>query len=304
MGIHLTDLIIEATIRDGLDYLKRTPSKVDDMFAPLTRTYNQRKYGQAEIDKIKAMLNSKSIAVVHSFHEAAAKSPCFSIQLGAEGEAKERAHLGDHEDDVRVPITDEASLVRIPNFTPTSADPLTGKITVDDAVDLDPLVAGYIFVDVDGNESEVQRGMSNEPGNKFFFIPRQIDPVITGPCFIKTFLSYTQHEEKGDTSQVNILVGCHSKDALLTKYLYVILKYIMKSRKRDLIQRGLVNSSFQGSDFTRDLRYEGDMVFTRFFTVSGQVDDTWHSDDVPLIDNVEIDATPGDIVVMGGEDES
>lgn len=294
MGINLTDLIVEATIRDGLLYLKQNPAVVDDIFKPMTQGFNLRKYGQAEIEKIKTMLQTKNIAVVHSFHEAAAKSPCYSIQLGAENEAKERAHIGDFEADVQVPL-DPSTLVRVPLFTPVAYDVITGRVTVDDAVDLTPLHAGYIFVDADENEVEIQKGISNETGNKFFFLDRGLTELnISGQCFIKTFLSYSQHEEKGDTSAVNILIGCHTKDALLTKYLYVILKYIMKSRKRDLIQRGLINSTFMGSDFTRDFKYEGDMVFTRFFTLSGQVDDTWSSDSVELIDNVEIEGKPID----------
>jgi len=301
MGIHLTDLIIEATIRDGIEYLKANPEVVDDIFAPLTRTYNQRKYGQAEIDKIKTLLQAKNIAVVHSFHEAAAKAPCYSIQLGAEAEAKDRAHLGDFEADVQEDIEDEDSLIRVPLFTPSAYDPVTGKVSVPDLVDLTPLHPAYIFVDADENEFEVKPGISNVPGNKFFFIDKFQTPNVSDDCFIKTFLSYTQHEEKGDSSSVNILVGVHTKEPLLTKYLYIILKYIMKSRKNDLIRRGLVNSTFQGSDFTRDLAYQGDQVFTRFFTISGQVDDTWASVDVPLIDNVEIEATP---VECPDEDES
>lgn len=292
MGLHLVDLIVESLIRDGIQFLRQNTSRVDDIFSPLLRTYNQRKYGQAEIDKIKSLLTSKEIAVVHSFHEAAAKSPCFSIQLGSENEAKERARIGDFEDDVQVPIEDEAELIRVPDFTPTSYDPVTGKVSVDDAVDMSACHPGYLFVDADGIEFEVKLGISNVPGNKFFFIDKFQTPNVSDDCFIKTFLNYTQHEEKGDTSAVNILIGCHSKDALTTKYLYMILKYIMKSRKKDLILRGMVNSSFQGSDFTRDLRYEGDMVFTRFYTLSGQVDDSWQSEDVDLIDAVEIEATP------------
>lgn len=300
MGINLTDLIIEATIRDGIEFLRQNPDRLDDVFAPLLRTYASKKYGQNEINKIKALIQAKNVAVVHSFHEAASKSPCYSIQLGAEGEAKDRAHLSDHEADVQTFITDESSLIRVPAFTPTASDPTSGKISVADGVDLSTAYPGYIFKDADGAEYQILRGISNVTGDKYFFVAKGETPDISGPCIIKTFLDYTQHEEKGDTSQVNILIGCHSKDALLTKYLYIILKFIMKSRKRDLIKRGLVNSSFQGSDFTRDLKYEGDMVFTRFFTISGQVDDTWHSDDVELIDNVEIDATPVDYI--GGEE--
>lgn len=296
MGINLPDLIVECTIRDGIEYLKQNPGRIDDIFSELTRLYAARKYGSAEIAKIKTMLATKTIAVVHSFHEAAAKSPCFSIQLGTEAEAKDRAHLGDFEADVREEMTEEElePFIKIEDLTPDSYDPLTGKVSVDDSYDLSLIHAAYIFVDADENEFELQPGISNVDGNKFFFLQKNQDPDISGPGLIKSFIHETQHEEKGESSAVHLLIGVHAKDALLTKYLYAILKYIMFSRKDDLIRRGLVNSSFQGSDFTRDLKYEGDMVFTRFFTLSGQVDDTWRSDDVPLIDNVEIDADPID----------
>lgn len=298
MGISFPDLIIETTIRDGLEYLKNNPDVLDDVFSDLTKGYAARKYGQAEIDRIKTVVQSKNIAVVHSFHEAAAKSPCFSIQLGSENEAKDRAHLSDHEYDVQEEITDQDELddlVRVPPFTPTDYDPFSGKVSVDDAVDLSPINPGYLFVDADDNEFEIRRGFSNVAGNKFFFIEKFSTPNIADDGLIKSFLNMTQHEEKGDSSAVSVLVGCHAKDALLTKYLYTILKYIMKSRKRDLIQRAFTNSSFQGSDFTKDLRYEGDQVFTRFFTISGQTEDSWRSDNVDLIDNVVVEATPGDI---------
>lgn len=293
MGLHLTDLIIESIIRDGIEFLKQNPDRVDDIFKPLTRIYNQRKYGQAEIEKIKTMLNTKNIAIVHSFHEAAAKSPCYSIQLGTEAEAKERARLNDFEADVRVELegADLVAYEKINPLTPTAYDPISGKVSVADSANMSLVHKGYIYVDGDGTEFELKAGISNVDGNKFFFIQKQAAPNIVDPGLIKSFISYSQHEEKGDTSQVNMLIGVHTKDALLTKYLYIILKYIFKSRKNDLIKRGMVNSTFQGSDFTRDLRYEGDMVFTRFFTLNGQVDDTWRTDDIELIDSVEIDAS-------------
>lgn len=279
---------------------------LDDVFAEMLKGYAARKYGATEITKIKALFANpdKPIAVVHSFHEAAAKSPCYSIQLGSENEAKERAHLEDFESDIQEEITDEEELeqlIKIDNLIPTAYDEITGKVSVSDSADMSLIHPGYIYVDGDELDFEVKKGISNVPGNKFFFIEKRQTPNIVDPGLIKTFLDYTQHEEKGDVSAVNILIGCHSKEALITKYLYVILKYIMKSRKRDLIQRAFTVSSFQGSDFTRDLRYEGDMVFTRFFTMTGQVEDSWRSADVPLIDNVVIDATPID---CADEDES
>lgn len=297
MSIVLPDLIIETTIRDGLAYIKKNPNVLDDIFGEMLKGYASQKYGQTEINRIKAVITAKNFAVVHSFHEAAAKSPCYSIQLGSEAEAKERANLSDHQYDTQEPITDLdelAALIKVDDLIPTAYDEVTGKVSVDDDADLSLIHPGYIYVDGDGGEFEVQKGISNVDGDKFFFIGKFLTPNIDEPGLIKSFLNMKQHEDKGDFTAVNILVGCHSKEALLTKYLYVILKYIMKSRKRDLIQRAFTNSTFQGSDFTKDLRYEGDQVFTRFFTISGQVEDSWRSDEVELIDNVIIDGTPID----------
>jgi hypothetical protein len=229
MGINLPDLIVESIIRDGLQYLKDNPTKVDEIFAPLLSTYASNKYGATEITKIKAMLDQKNIAVVHSFHLAAAKSPCYSIQLGAEAEAKERAHLGDFEAQVEVPL-DPSTIIRVPNFVPTSYDPVTGKIAVADGVDLTLAHAGFKFVDTDGLKFEIKRGMSNITGSKYFFIAKYQTPNITGNCRIDSFLSYNTHEERGDTSGVSLLIGVHAKDALLTKYLYVILKSLRSMR--------------------------------------------------------------------------
>lgn len=60
------------------------------------------------------------------------------------------------------------------------------------------------------------------------------------------------------------------------------------SRKADLINRCFQKTTFQGSDFTRNLQYEGDHVFTRFLTVSGMIEDSWRSDEITQIDNIEV----------------
>lgn len=297
MGILLPDLIVEITLRDGLEFLKQNPDTLDDIFSELAKPYNSRKYGTAEIDKIKTLIQTKNIAVVHSFYEAAAKNPCFSVTLDSESEAKNRAHLGDFEEDVRETFTepaDIASTVKISGLVPTAYDATSGKVSVDDSVDVSLIATSYIYEDGSGTEFTVKSGQSNVDGNKFFFIDKNASPDIVNPGEIRTFLNFEQYERKGDTSEVSVTVGVHSKEALVTKFLYAIVKYIMKSRKDDLIKRCFINSTFSGSGFGRDLEYQGDIIFTRYFTLKGQVDDTWRSDNVDLIDQVEIDATPVD----------
>ena len=76
-------------------------------------------------------------------------------------------------------------------------------------------------------------------------------------------------------SDVQISVGIHTKDSLMTRYIYTLVKYILLSRRIDLERRGLIASTFGGSDFMRDMGYQGDIVYTRFLTVIGKAEDTW-----------------------------
>ena len=297
MGFRFPDLIVESIIRDGLERVKADNTLLDDVFEDLTAAYADRKYGSAEIDKIKTLINEKNIAVVHSFHEGAAKSPCYSIQLGMDGENKQEARLGDLDEELQEQIVDPVkldALKRVDNLIPTAYDPLTGKVSVPDTADMSMVRKMFIYEDGAGTEFEVLSGISNTPGNKFFFIAKDASPDIVNEGFIRTFLDFTQIEIRGVTHDVKIMLGVHTKEALLTKYLYTLLKYFILSRKDDIIKRGFFLASLSGSDFTRDLVYEGDMVFNRFLTVSGKVEDMWRSDDVELIDSVVINATAVD----------
>lgn len=294
-GFILPELIIESIIRDGIDNVRQDPTIIDSVFAQLTRSYNSRKYGSSEIAKIKALVQ-KEIAVVFSYHEVDAKVPCFSIMIGSDNDSSKRAHIGDHYEEVTEQIADAEELEalhKVEDMTVTGFDPLTGKVSVVDGTDLSMIYKGMIYVDSVGTEHDITGGINNTPGDKSFFINKSDEVDFSLPNgIIKSSLDYKQYEVKGVTSDVQLIVGAHSKDALTTKYLYILLKYFILSRKADIIKRCLYTITYSGSDFNRDSQFVGDQVFTRFFTVIGKVDDTWRSDQVQLIDNVVVCADP------------
>ena len=294
-GFILPELIIESIIRDGLDNVRQDPTIIDSVFAQLTRSYNSRKYGSAEITKIKALVR-KEIAVMFSYHEVDAKVPCYSIMVGTDNEDKRRAHLSDDYEEVSEQIADPdelEALHRVDNLVVTAFDPTTGKVTVDSSTNLSMIYRGMIYVDSANVEHDIISGISNQPGDKFFFINKADEVDFSDNTgYIKSSLDYKQYEVKGVTGDVSLVIGAHSKDALTTKYLYILLKYFILSRKKDMIKRCFYLASYNGSDFGRDSAFVGDQVFTRFCTITGKVDDTWRSDQVVLIDNVEIDAKP------------
>ncbi len=297
MGFNLSELIIESIIRDGLQNVRNDPTIIDSVFAQLTRAYNAEKYGQAEITKIKNLV-LKDIAVIHGYHEVDTKPLCYSIVIGSDNEHKPRAHLDDDYAEVSEAIVNPIELQalhRVDNLIVTAFDSLSGRVSVDPASDLSQIYKGMLYVDSIGTEHEIIGVISNALNDKFFFISK-LDEVdfSTSTGFIKSSLNYKEYEIKGVTSDIQLVVGAHSKDALTTKYLYILLKYFILSRKHDLIKRDFYLASYSGSDFNRDSAHIGDQVFTRFLTINAKCDDTWRSDQVVLIDHVEIRATPID----------
>lgn len=299
MSFVLPDLVIESVIRDGFVNIENDPAILDDVFKELTFLYADRKYGLAEIQRIKDYFTGPektNVAIVHAYSEAAAKSPSISIQLGSDNESKE-VYLDDFEEDLMEDITDPTeleALVKVDSLIPDAYDATTGKVDIPDGTDLTNVYSGYIYVDGSDAEFVIQGGISEVTGDKFFFIPKGSNPDIINAGSIKSPLDFTKTEIRGSHHDVQVLLGVHTKEPLITKYLYTLVKYFLKSRKESLIRRGFIASTMSGSDFDKDKQYLGDQVTTRFLTVSGKVEDDWRSDQVQLFDHVEIDAIPID----------
>lgn len=294
-GFLLPELILESVIRDGIQNVKIDTTIIPDLFAQLTRAYNTQKYGMTEIIKIQTLINTTPLPVIFSYHDVDSKSPCISIMVGSDNEDKRGAHLDDFEGQMVEAVTDVdelAALVRVTGIIPTAYDPLSGKISVLDSVDLSNLYNGLIYTDASNVDHILVNGSNNFPGEKCFFIEKNATVDISSAGIIKSSLDYEVYDIKGVIGDENIVIGVHSKDALTTKYLYILVKYFLISRKFDIINRGFYNISYSGSDFNRDSQFVGDRVFTRFLTMTGKIDDTWRADKVQLIDRIIIEAEP------------
>ncbi len=287
----LPDLIVESVIRDGLAVLFNNPDQIDRIFSSLKYTYNQRKYGTTELDRIKNLILKEEINVVHSFNEVQASLPCFSIQLGTDVEDQRLAHLDDFQADVRETMTDPdelANLIRLDNIVPIAYDEKSGQLSLVDETDLVNIYPNLILVDAAGNEFKILPGMSNTTGNKFITIEKHQTPDLTDFLLIKSSINFKQFEVRSVVSNVNLMIGVHSKNTLTTKYLYILLKYFMLKHKQTLIKRGLMVATYQGSDFTKNMEYHGDMVYNRFLNISGKIQESWAGDDGEIIDNVQL----------------
>lgn len=290
-GFPLPDLIIESILRDGMEDIRRDPEALEDVFAPLTQPYAERKYGTAEIEKIKQMVMRREVAIVHTWYAMETKIPCISIQLAEDSEKIDQTYLGDRKVLEDVPFTSPdqlAGLVRVSDIDPISYDSQSGIVSVPDTVNLAEVHVNLLFIDAAGTEHVILGGISNSVGGKQFQIDSGVSVDLGAGATINSSIDFDRYSKNQTAEQMTIILGIHTKEPLITKYLYVLVKYFLLSRKKDLCSRGIDLSTYSGSDFTRDLGYEADQVYTRFLHVHGILRPTWRADKVQLVDNINV----------------
>lgn len=291
MGFKLPDLILETVLRAGLKNARLNPAVIDDVFSDLTATYAEKKYGESEINKIKKMVQNKEVSIVHSFNLTQSTLPCISIQLTDDREDPARSHMGDFTSYQSQLFTDPvqiAATVYVSNIQPTAFNPLTGVVSIPDSVDLSSIYPNLVYIDSAGNEHVITGGINNAIGHKQFAVDNEGVVALGSGGQILTTINYEVFQTHGNIETSQLILGIHTKDSLLTKYLYILVKYIILSRKISLTRRGFQLTSYSGSDFHRNAEYGGDVVYTRFFNVSGLLQHSWKSFQEKLVDNVQV----------------
>lgn len=286
----MPELIIESVIRDGLANLRQNPDAIDRIFAQLKEPYLEKKYGQKEINRIRKMIDTKQIGVVHNLSDIGANVPTFSIQLGIDVEDQKLASLDDHDNIVEEAITDPqelADLVKIDGVIIQTYTQSSGIAEFALGVDLGNVSKGNILVDAAGQEHQVLN-VVNTMTQRQLHVAKGTQVAINDFISVKSSISNRNYEEKSIRSDEQVIVGVHTKDALACKYLYILLKFFMNSRKDTLNKRCFIVSSFQGSDFTKNMAYMGDQVYNRFYTVTGKIEDSWRDKEGEQVENVEV----------------
>jgi len=285
LGAALAEFVLEGIIRDGLGDLKANPSKLDDIFSVLTETYLDKQYGQSKIDEIKTYINNNQIKIVQGWAMVPMAVPCISIELTYASEDEDLQQFSNLYEDTDTPKTPE---VIVSTFTTTAYDSVTGKVTIDPGTDLARVKPHQVFVDNDGNKFTIQSGNSNSPSNKFVNIGKDQTPVLGANCFIESSIDITRVDRRMVRDREVLRLGCHaSNNIYLTKFIYVILKYILKSRQLVLEQRGIHLDREVGSVFAREDELKGEHIFSRFMELRCFTEFDWDQEEVNLVDSFD-----------------
>lgn len=282
MGAQLTEFKIETVLRDGLNELRLTPSKFDDLFSGFTAAYFNGQYGTDKIAELKTYIQNNQIKITHALNLQPLDMPCISIQLVSSEEHEDEQNFSNmlpEEDELKTPT------VYFPTITPGTYDTVTGKLTVINAVDLSLICPGMIFVDSLGAKFSIGSGNSNLSGNKFINIGPGATPSLAPSGFIESSIDIKRTDRRKIRLRETISLGCHAANNVhLVKFLYYIVLYIIKSRQLSMEERGLALDSHTASIFDREGQLEGEHVFSRFIQLNVLATFEWDQAEVNLID--------------------
>ncbi|NIU02214.1 MAG: hypothetical protein GWN01_15330 [Nitrosopumilaceae archaeon] len=282
MGAPLLEFTLETVLRDGLSELRLNPDRLDDIFSKFLKTYFNNQYGQAKIDELKTWVTQNQIKIVHAKSQIPVQVPCISIQTMRTDEEESLQQFSDMYEEVDTNITPN---VIVSNVIPTSYDTVSGKLSIDNTVDLSEVCPGYIFVDNSDNEFEIQSGNSNISGNKFINIGKGKTPDLGGSGRIESFLDFKRTERRMIRLRETIAIGCHTKNQVhLTKFLFALVYYVLKSRSDVLEQRKIQVSRGDTSIFDMEEQFENELVFSRYIQMTCITQFDWNQAEVNLID--------------------
>lgn len=314
-GIFQSDLIIRSAIQAGLFEIRQKPYLLDYCFASLPQDeLTASDYGDQDIEQAKRWFLSTDIPVVFNRRLGEVQFPCITIALLKSAEVKNT--LGDsnyeHREETVLP-TGWPNLTT--PFIPISYDRASGLLVVPDAVPSELiLTVGQVLVTRKGTKYPIIEVVER---NKVLISPN-INEELNGSVFrgsVPPTLLMFGSARFAETYALGVHV--QSEPIHLT-YLHSILTFVLLRKRKELIEgRGFEVTALDSGDFSL-ARYfegvEGQPVYTRFISISGEVLQWWvESEDDriatalsrPKVSGAGSILPPGDTTspVAGDEDE-
>lgn len=286
------DVIIAEAIRQGLEDMRKNIWLLDDVFASfITEPALKDKYGAKEIQNAKDWFLNNRIEINLRFRNDKDQFPCVTIALGSSTEKDEMKHLGDLSTEVETLMPNQIGKpipYILKPFVPDSYDQSTGILSIPKNIKTRGVRSGQILVDPDtGNgyiiQGIVSEGLQLEPG---------LQLTLTRAGVVPQYQTYKARREH-TFFQESYSIGCHVHgDPAPLLWLHAIVLYcILRYRESLLEGRQFAQSSVSSSDLMQNPNFEGpggENVFSRYITLTGQVENSWLKTPYRTIEAVEI----------------
>ena len=289
MAIWQGDVFFRRIIELTLEDIRNNDWLVDDILSDfITDPMLSEVYGQKEIENAKKWLKDNEISILLPHRMDLEKFPCITISVGSSNEDKSLARLADQTECIE---TYEASdigktiqYVTEP-FVFTSYTQGTGFFEVPTSVNLAIINPGMVAVDPSTGGGYVVTGKT---GNGFF-IAEGTAVTATSIGILPQYRIFRARREIA-TFQERVTVGCHVHgDPHSLLWLHSFMKYgLLRYREGVLESRNFQLSNIETSDLVRNENFSsiGENAYSRFITISGQVEETWVKAPKRIIESV------------------
>lgn len=284
------DIIIKTAIELGIEDMRKNPWLIDHMLEDLVQNpYLNAKYGQKHVDACKEWLKNNQINVYMRGRDDQDQYPCVTIEVGQSPQKEEMSHLGDAstESVILLPskINKPISYVVKP-FTPGTYDPLSGELSVSETIDLSSVAAGMILVNPDNGQGFIILDVLPNSillENGLTFSATKVG-VVPKNQFYKANVEHRFFQETFN-------IGCHAHgDPNTLLWLWSIITYAILRYTESLLEaNGFAQSTLSTSPLNLDSSMSGpEKVYSRYITLSGQVENTWIKSPRRFIEKVSL----------------
>ncbi len=274
LGIHQSDIIIRTALIAAIKDLRANPRLLDRVWGTLS---------ESELDRAKTWFLKTDIPVVMVPRLDEAKVPCITIALAESSEAE--VTLGDiHYVSYEQNDSDWPPLIT--SFLVEGYNPETNTITLPQAV-LDVLVVapGMFIVDARGRSAEIltvnDAVVTIEPTPELDLSATTIKGKT--PPFNVTLESVNSQE----TYQIGVHV---SGEPAYLSWMHALLSWALLRYKQDYLEaRGFERSVFSSSAFDRNEHFVAELVWSRYFSITGYVRQYWPKHFLTRPNSTEVD---------------
>ena len=296
MSIISTDVLVKTMLEAAIADLRKNPWLLDDVFGGLAADpLASLDYGFKEVEQAKKWFLNTNIFIFMQFRVDDPIFPCITIVHNSSAEMIERTSLGDN----RLGGEIDPSFIRsVPqkvysNFTPVAYDPVTGIVRLPANLDTEQMARGMFLVSQrSGHAYEIKKIKSDVQ----FVIATGVADDFTSVYIVPPTSLWNVERELSFLREV-FQIGAHTQsDPNQNIWLHQILWYsLLRYKEAYLEGRGFELSTLSSGPMERNPKFESDIVFSRYITLSGQQQIDWIKYIAPKLQIVR-----GGLVIMDG----
>lgn len=301
--ISQTDVIITEMLQQGLEDIRQNPWLIDDVFSQFkTNPFLAKKYGEKEIQAAKDWFLSNKIEVLMKYRLDKDTFPSITVAVGSSSEKPEMRHLGDLSSCVEnlVPsqINKPIPFILTP-FVPESFDSIQGKLVIPSNIKPRAVRPYQILVNPDTGEGAV----IEEVKGREVFIEPGLEINLSKAAVVPKYQYYRVRREH-TFFQEQISIGCHVHgDPASLLFLHSITLYLILRYREGLLEaKDFAESSVSSTDIVPNNNYGGpggELVFSRYINLTGQVENSWLKTPRRVIEAIELEDVQPDGIKSG-----